>query len=327
MVRSGVPILQALRALQRQTVRGTMHDVLQEMAFGIEAGESLSTTMSRHPDVFDPFILGVVRTGEASGKLSEALESIAGHLEQDYVFRRKVQAALTYPVLVLMLVILLGFIMFTYVLPQLIELFDDAGVKLPWATRLLIVITRFLQNFWYLLIVFVVAVVMLIRSYMKTAEGRYTMSSLILHVPIVNRLFQKIYLSRMSSILHTLFSSDVPILESLSLAKEAVGNRVYKRILDDTAKAVKDGAPISFVWKQEPYMPSMLTSMVEVGERSGEISESFAEASRFFKRDVNQMLDTIAVLLEPVLIVILGIGVGFVVGAVLLPIYNLVLVL
>jgi type IV pilus assembly protein PilC len=143
----------------------------------------------------------------------------------------------------------------------------------------------------------------------------------------MSTLLIKLYLARLTSVLHTLFSSDVPALESLMLAKEAVGNRVYQRVLDDTVAAVKDGASVSSVWRNEPYVPPMLTSMVEVGERSGTVDKSFAEASRFFRRDVESALETITVLLEPILVIVLGIGVAIVVAAVLLPIYNLVLVI
>lgn len=327
MIRAGVPILQAIQAMTRQVQKKSFRGLLVEMAYDVEAGESLSITMSKHPKTFSPFFLGVVRTGEASGRLSQTLGSLADHLEQDYVFMRKVRAALMYPAFILVVVILLVIVMFTYVLPQLTTLFADAGVVLPLPTRILIAITSFIQSYWLLLALIILAASFLVRSYIKTPEGRYTVSSYVLRLPIINQLFQKVYLARLTSILYTLFKSDVPALQSLELAREAVGNRVYQRILDDTVKAVKDGAAISTVWEFEPYIPPMLTAMVTVGEKSGNIAESFTEASRFFRRDVEDMLETIATLLEPLLIIILGIGVGIVVAAILLPIYNLVLVL
>lgn len=131
----------------------------------------------------------------------------------------------------------------------------------------------------------------------------------------------------MTSALATLFASDVPVIEALSLARESIGNRVYQRILDDTVQSIKDGASISYVWEQEPHIPAMLTTMVNVGEKSGEVSKAFTQANKFFSRDVADILETITILLEPILIIILGIGVGIIVGSVLLPIYNLVLVI
>jgi type IV pilus assembly protein PilC len=327
MIRAGVPILKALQSLEQQVPRKGFRRVMKEMAYDVEAGQSLSNAMSKHTRSFNPFILGIVRTGEVSGRLNESLESISNYLEQDYAFIRKMRSALLYPVFVLVLVIIMSGIMFTYVLPQLVAIFEDAEVQLPWPTVVLIAITNFLQSYWIGIIVFAVVMSWIIYSYLKTPEGHYTFSTYVLKTPLLSTFFQKLYLTRLTSILHTLFLSDVPVLESLALAKEAVGNRVYQRTLDDTIKAIKDGASISYAWQHEPFIPPMLTAMVGVGERSGEVGKAFAEASRFFQRDVESMLDAAATLLEPVLILILGVGVGIVVGAVLLPIYNLVLVL
>lgn len=327
MIRAGVPILQALRALSNQVAKQNFKNLLSDMAYEIEGGASLSAAMSKHPKVFSPFLLGVVRTGEASGRLSESLASIADHLEQDYVFMQKVRAALMYPAFVLVVIVILAVVMFTFVLPQLVTLFSEAGVTLPLPTRILIAVTLFFQQYWLVVLVVLAVAALLLRSYLKTPDGRYTFSAYVLRVPIMSRLFQKVYLARLTSVLHTLFNSDVPAIESLTLAREAVGNRVYQRIMNDTVKAIKDGASISSVWEHEPFIPAMLTTMVSVGERAGQVANSFAEANRFFRRDVDSMLESIAVLIEPILIILLGIGVAIVVAAVLLPIYNLVLVL
>jgi type IV pilus assembly protein PilC len=327
MIKAGVAILDAVKVISRQVHKQSFRRVLQEVAYDIEAGSSLSSAMSKHDKVFSLFVLGMVHTGEVSGRLSESLESLASHLDQDYAFLRKVKAAFTYPLFIIGVVILLTFILFAFVLPQLIVLFDDAGVDLPLPTRILIAITTFLQRYWIMLVVLLATVGVVFRSYVQTPEGRYSFSTFMLRIPGISTLLSKLYLARLTSVLHTLFSSDVPALDSLKLAKEAVGNKVYQRVLDDTVAAVKDGASISSLWKQEMDIPPMLTTMVEVGERSGTVEKSFAEASRFFKRDVESALDTITVLLEPILVIVLGIGVAIIVAAVLLPIYNLVLVI
>jgi type IV pilus assembly protein PilC len=327
MIRAGVPVLQALQTLQKQDIRPTLRKLLQDITYDVESGNSLSAAMGKYDQYFSLFILGMIRTGEASGKLSQSLLLIADYIERDYSFMRKVRVALTYPIFVVVVVTLLSIVMVTFVLPQLVVLFKDAGVTLPLPTRILIGITSFFQSYWVILAVLAVAAGFLIRSYVKTPEGRYAVSTWILVLPIVNRLFRKLYLARLASILHTLFTSDVPALESLRLAREAMGNKVYQRILDSTVEAIKDGASISFVWEQEPFIPPMLTTMVRIGEKSGNVAASFAEASAFFQRDVEDVLESVSVLLEPILIVALGIGVGIVVGAVLLPIYNLVLVI
>lgn len=327
MILAGVPVLETLKALQVQSKKERFTKIIREIIYDIEAGESLSIALSKHANTFNQFVLGIIRTGEASGKLGESLESIARQLEEEYGFQRKVRAALIYPAFVLVLVVVLVLIMFTFVLPQLVGLFQDAGVQLPLPTRILIAVTHFLTTYWAILITCVAALALLFRSWIKTPEGRYTFSSMALSIPVLREIIQKVYLARMTSALAALFESDVPVIEALSLAREAIGNRVYQRILDDTVQAIKDGASISYVWAQEPHIPAMLATMVNVGEKSGEVSKAFQQANKFFARDVADILETITILLEPILIIILGIGVGIIVGSVLLPIYNLVLVI
>lgn len=327
MILAGVPVLETLKAFQNQSRKERFTKIIREIIYDIEAGESLSIALSKHSNTFNQFILGIVRTGEASGKLGDSLDAIANQLEEEYGFQRKVRAALIYPAFVLVLVVVLVIVMFTFVLPQLVGLFEDANVALPLPTRILIAITNFLTRYWPILLVCAAALGLLFRSWIRTAEGRYTFSSMVLGIPGLRSIVQKVYLARMTSVLSTLFASDVPVIEALSLARESIGNRVYQRILDDTVQAIKDGASISYVWAQEPHIPAMLSTMVSVGERSGEVSKAFKQANKFFARDVADVMETITILLEPILIIILGIGVGIIVGSVLLPIYNLVLVI
>jgi len=326
MIDAGVPILEALKAFEKQVEKPAMIKLLADLVYEVEGGQSFSNALSKYPDTFSLFYLGVVRTGEASGQLSKSLGILADYLEQNYVFSRKVRSALMYPAFVLVVVIIISVMMFAFVMPQLLDLFGEAGVRLPLPTRVLIVVTRFIQNFWYVVVLFLAVAGVLLRSYLKTPEGQYTASNLVLHIPVLNKLFRKVYLARMTSILHTLFSSDVPVLESMKIAQSSISNKVYQRVLDDTVQAVKDGATMSSVWENEAFIPPMLTTMVRVGERSGKVEQAFAEANRFFAREVEDILGSIAVFIEPVLVVLLAIGVGFVVSAVLLPIYNLVLV-
>lgn len=327
MIRAGVPIIEAIRALRHQVQKATFQSLLDDIAYEIEGGSSFSLALAHHANHFSLFFIGVVQTGEASGRLAESLDTLAIYIERSYVFNRKIKSALMYPAFVLTAVIIVIIITFYFVLPQLLELFSEAQVQLPLPTRILIAVTEFSQKYWYGILVVVGAFGLILRSYVSTPEGQYNVSAWLLRVPIVNELIQKVYLSRLTSIMHTLFSSDVPVIESLKIARESIGNKVYQRILSETAESVKNGSSMSATWAHEHYIPPMLTTMVGMGERSGEIEKAFAEASRFFNRDVDDILDSIATFLEPLLVIILGIGVGFIVAAVLLPIYNLVLVL
>lgn len=327
MIRAGVPVIQALRMMLRQAKKSKLRSLITSLVVEVEGGNSLSFAMSKHPKVFNTFFLGVLRSGEASGRLSGALDSLATYQEQSYNFTRKIQTALTYPLLILITIIIVIVLIFVFIMPQLIKLFADANVDLPLPTIIVVGVAVFFQKYWYVVLTLMIVLGLLARSYLKTPEGRFTLSTYVLRIPVVRALFSKIYLARLTSVLHTLFDSDVPIIESLRLARESMGNRVYQKIMDDTIKGVQDGISISAIWDNEPYIPSLLTALVNVGERSGKITTSLQEAQRFFQREVDDALNTISVLLEPLMIIVLGIGVAIIVAAVLLPIYNLVLVL
>ena len=327
MVRAGVPIIEAIRTLRNQVRKPSLQTLLEAIAYEIENGASLSRSLSRHPDVFSVFYIGVIQTGEASGRLSESLRTLADALERTYIFNQKVKSALMYPAFILGVVLIVVVITFYFILPQIIELFRQTQVTLPLPTRILIATAGFTSAYWYIILIVLIVFGVLLRSYLRTTEGQYNASTWLLRVPVLTELLQKVYLSRLTSIMYTLFSSDVPVIESLKIAKESIGNRVYQRILNETAEAVKSGSSMSATWAREPYIPPMLTTMVAMGERSGEIEKAFDEAQRFFSRDVDEILNSISTFLEPLLVSVLGIGVGFIVAAVILPIYNLVLVL
>ena len=327
MIAAGVPILEALKALVEETSNASFRRTLESVAYDIEGGASLSQSLAKYPDVFNLFFQGVVRTGEASGRLSESLATMADYLESNYVFTRKVKSAVVYPIFVISAVVVVVILMFVFVVPQLLTLFEEASVTLPLPTRILIGIVGFLKSFWLILVSLLVASVLLVRSYLRTEDGQYALSAVSLYLPGIKHLVGKIYLARLTSVLHTLFSSDVPVIESLSIAKDSLGNRVFQNLLAKTSQAVKDGASMSAVWQHEPHIPAMLTTMVSVGERSGNIDKTFGEANRFFRRDVEEILTSLTTFIEPILVIILAIGVAIIVAAILLPIYNLVMVL
>lgn len=327
MIRAGVPIVETLRAFRHQTNKVSMQSLVDTLTYDVESGDSFSRALSKHMTVFSVFFIGVVKTGEASGRLSDSLDILANYLEQNYVFSQKIRAALMYPAFVLVGVIIVSGVTFVFVLPQLVSMFDEANVDLPMPTIVLITVTTFVQHFWLLVLLLVIALVAIGRSYLKTPDGQYAASSLILRIPILSILIQKIYLARVTTILHTLFQSDVPIIQSLQIAEASIGNRVYQRVLRETVDAIKNGSSLAAAWEHQYYIPPMLTAMVGVGEKSGQVEQALSEAHRFFARDVEEVLNTVSVFVEPLLVVILAIGVGFVVAAVLLPIYNLVLVI
>lgn len=325
MIEAGVPIVQSLQAVLKQLTKPLFRQVLQDIISDIRGGESLSQALTKHPKIFPPFFLGLVRTGEASGRLAEALGALADYLEHEHVFQRKLIGALVYPAMILGVMIVVTLILFAFVLPQLSKLFADSNVPLPLPTRIVLGVVKFSNGYWYYVLAFAIIIFLLARSYFRTPDGRFMASTLLLRLPLIQGLFQKVYLARLTAMLHILLKSDVPLLESLSLTEGAVSNKVYQKILRDTSAAVKDGSLISAVWEHEPFIPPLLSTVVNVGERSGKIAAGFGEANRFFQREVEELLNTVNTLFEPIMVILLGIGVAIVVSAVFLPIYNLVL--
>lgn len=327
MIQAGIPILQALRILVVQTENSRLADILHEVSYDVEGGEALSNAIEKFPKVFSEFFVSMVRSGEASGRVAETLQQLADHEERDYEMIRKVRGALIYPIFVITSMVGLGIVMMVFVLPQLVDLFRESEVPLPWTTRLLIAVMTFSASYWWFLLIFIGLVTYLLLSYLRTPEGVYAMSGLLLRLPVAGRLLQKLYLARFSGALKTLVESEVPVIRALLIARDILGNRVYQAIIDETAEAVKNGSTISAALEKYPEIPLMVSQMVSVGERSGQLGGSLEAVHRFYRREVDDTLQNLTQLIEPVVIVLLGIGVAILLSAVLMPIYRLVQVI
>lgn len=324
MIEAGISILQALRILVVQTESPRLADILREVSFEVEGGEALSNALEKYPGVFSEFFVSMIRSGEASGRVSEALEQLADQEERDYELVRKVRGALIYPAFVVSIMIILGIIMIIFVVPQLVSLFKESNVPLPWPTRILIAVSAFLTNYWWFVLIFLGFAAYLFSTYARTPEGRYTIHSVILKVPIFGGLLRKLYLARFSGVLRTLVEGEVPVIRALLVARDIIENRVYQVIIEQTAEEVKNGASISSSLEKYPEIPLMVSQMINVGEKSGRLGKSLESVQRFYKREVDDAIQNFSQLIEPVVIIVLGIGVALLLAAVLMPIYQLV---
>lgn len=327
MIEAGIPILQAIRVLTQQTENARLADILREVSYEVEGGNSLSNGLEKYPHVFSEFFISMVRSGEASGRVSAALNTLADHEERDAELVRKVRTALIYPIFIIVVMVVLMIIMAAFVLPQLITLFTEANVQLPWTTRVLIAVTTFTQKYWWFILLFAAFTAYLLFAYLKTPEGRYNGSAILLRLPALGRLLRKLYLARFAGALETLIEAEVPVVRALLIARDVLTNRVYQTIVDRTVEDVKGGSPISTALERYPEIPVMVSEMISVGERSGQLAQSFGAIHRFFRRDVDDALANLTALIEPVVIVLIGIGVAILLSAVLMPIYQLVQVI
>ncbi|TSC72843.1 MAG: hypothetical protein G01um101438_242 [Parcubacteria group bacterium Gr01-1014_38] len=327
MIEAGIPILQALRILAQQTESVRLADILRNVSYEVEGGSPLSNALEKYPRAFSDFFISMVRSGEASGQVSRSLQALAEHEERDAELIRKVRTALLYPAFVFTVMIVLVLVMANFVMPQLTDLFREANVSLPFMTRLLLGMTFLFQAYWWFVLIFLGIAGTIVFNYLRTPEGRYNASAFVLRLPILSTLLRKLYLARFSGALQTLLEAEVPVVRALLIARDVLANRVYQEIIDRTAEDVKNGSTISQAFERYPDIPLMVSAIVGVGERSGQLGQAFGNIHRFYRRDVDDALGNLTALIEPVVIVVIGVGVAFLLAAVLLPLYGLVQVI
>ncbi len=324
MISSGIPILQSLRILVAQTENPKLADILREVSYNVEGGDSLSNALDRYPQYFSEFYVSMVRSGEQSGRVSEALERLADTEERNSNTLSKVRGAFIYPIFVIASMLILGILMVAFVVPQLLTLFKESDVKLPFATQVLVFVANAINNYWWFILIFLALAAYLIYAYLRTTEGRYNLHSLLLRLPVAGNLLKKLYLAQFSGAMEVLVKSEIPVVQALLVARDIMGNKIFRQIVDETAEEVKNGSTISASFERYPEIPIMVSQMISVGERSGELAKSFGSVNRFYQGEVNNAVENISQLIEPVIIVILGIGVAGMIVAVLMPIYQLV---
>jgi type IV pilus assembly protein PilC len=265
----------------------------------------------------------VVKTGETSGKLDESLNYLADQLEKDYDLLSRIHSALYYPAFIFVGLIVVAIIMVAYVIPQLKTVLTGLQGDLPWSTKLLLGVSDFFRDYWWLILIVVVLGAWFWRSYARTEEGAQKMDQLKLRLPIFGRLFRWVYLTRMTRNLYTLLSGGVKIIEALEVTASVIGNSVYEEVLKRTAARVEAGDAMSSVLRKETDIPLMVSQVLEVGEKTGKLPFTLKKVADFYARELDNAVAGLSSLLEPIILVILGIGVGILMSAVILPIYNI----
>ncbi len=323
LVAARVPILQSLRILENQVGSKGLVIVVRNLIADIESGQSLSLAMARNPEVFGNVYVSLVRSGEAAGTVSESLSYLADQLEKDYELRSKIKAALTYPSFVLSALLIVGVLMFKFVLPSLVGVLKEQGANLPAISRGLISFTDFFEIYWWLVLLVFFGIIIGLRFYIYTDAGRYFWDKIKIKFPLIGPLMKKIYMARFARNLSTLVSGGIPIIQALKIISEVINNKIYRDILLDTAEQVTNGKSISDSLAKYQEFPPLVTQMVRVGEQTAELDNILLKLAVFFEKEVDSQISTLSSLLEPIIMVILGVGVGLLVAGVLMPIYNL----
>lgn len=323
LISARVPIIQALRILQEQITGKYLLSVINELISSVENGDSLSNAMAKHTDVFGNVYVSLVMSGEVSGSLDKSLVYLADQLEKDYELKGKVKSAMTYPIFVLSALVIIGLLMFKFVLPNLTAVLKEQGGTLPTVSIWLIAFTEFFNQFWWVIILAIAGLILGGRYYITTPGGRINWDTLKIHFPIIGDIFQKIYLARFSRNLSTLVIGGIPIIKALQIVAEIINNVIYREIILQTVVKIQAGKSISEGLMGHKEFPSIVTQMVRVGEQTAQLDDIMAKLANFYEKEVDNKVSTLTTLMEPLIMIILGIGVGVLVAGILMPIYNL----
>lgn len=318
-----VSALRVFRLIASEAEKPVLRRVLTEVADDLQGGSTISKALAKHDKVFSPFYVNMVKAGEESGKLDETFLYLADYLDRNYAIMSKARNALIYPAFVIATFVIVMILMMTMVIPHISSILTDAGQPIPVYTQVVLAISNFFVTYGvFLLILAIVGGFFLVR-YVRTPTGRDMLDRFLLIVPYIGDLMKKLYLSRIADNIATMLSSGISMLQAIETASGVVGSKVYEGILLDVTASVKGGGSVSDAMSHYSEIPGIMTAMIKVGEETGELGNILKTLAHFYTREVNNAVDTLVDLIEPFMIVILGLGVGILLASVLVPIYNL----
>lgn len=319
-----VSALRVFRMLAGESENVLLRKKLANVSDDIQGGSSISDALRKHPSVFSTFYVNLIRAGEESGKLNEAFAHLADYLDRTYELTTKMRNAIVYPAFLIVTFIIVMILMLTMVIPRLSEILLEAGQEIPIYTKIVIALSDFFVNFGFLLLILIVIGAVALWRFIRTPSGRHSFDRFKISIPFFGELYKKLYLARISDNMFTMLSSGIPMVKGLEITASIVGNRIYEDIFKKTAEDVKGGESVSkslAVYREE--IPSIMVQIIKVGEETGELGNILHTLAKFYDREVRNVVDTLVGLIEPVMIVVLGLGVGFLLTSVLIPIYNI----
>ncbi|HVL90756.1 MAG TPA: type II secretion system F family protein [Actinomycetota bacterium] len=324
MINSGLSLLRALNILADQTENQTLAKVVGEVRSDVERGASLSASMAKHPKIFSRLYVSMIRAGEIGGVLDSVLLRLAENLEKEVALKQKIKSAMTYPVVVFIMVIMIVSGMLLFVVPMFENLYKDLGGKLPLPTQLLINVSNIMKKMWFLVIGAGIGAGIAFKRWIVTDKGRASWDAVKLKAPIFGDLVHKTALSRFSRTLGVLIRSGVPILQSLDIVKETSGNAVVGKATQDVQRSVKDGESIAKPLERHAVFPAMVVQMIAVGEETGALDTMLEKIADFYDQEVEATVDALTSLIEPLLIAVMGMVVGGMVVALYMPMFNII---
>lgn len=324
LVRAGVPLVEGLRGLAEQTRSQSLQACLEDITLEVSHGMALSDAFARHPGVFPNLAVEMAKVAEAGGSLAESMERLAEHMETGAEIVRKIKSALAYPLVVLVISVVTVLVMVTFILPRFMKLFGQMGAKLPWTTKMLMSVSHALTSEWYLFVAGTAAVVYLFKRYAASPSGRCRLDGLVLKLPLLGDIVNKVVLSRVMASMATLLSSGVPMVKTLEISAAAANNEVVKEALMKARTDVAEGNATSQSLRVSGLFPPLVLQMVTSGEKTGELPSMLNYVCALYGRETDAKIKSLTSVIEPIMIVVLGLIVGFIAMSVIVPIYSLV---
>ncbi|KKU11780.1 MAG: Type II secretion system F domain protein [Parcubacteria group bacterium GW2011_GWB1_45_7] len=319
-----IPLDDALATLKKQTQNPTLYSILSEISTDIDAGLSLSQSLEKYSRVFSGFYVSMVRSAEVTGRVDEAVGFLADYIEKQSALINKVRNALIYPAVMIGLFFVVAGIMVVIVFPQIGPVFEEAGVELPVFTRLMLSIGEFLAEWWWLVFSAFGVLIVVAADYFRTAEGRVLMDEILFRVPLINKLLRELYVARFAESLSVLIKGGIPITKAVEITGHNVGNATYREALHDVADDLQRGLSLSQgLEKHSKLFPPMVGQMVAIGESTGRLDVLLSKVSDFYTREVDSLIGSLIELIQPLLMIVIGVLVGGLFASILIPIYNL----
>ncbi|MCF7907062.1 type II secretion system F family protein [Patescibacteria group bacterium] len=323
MVTAGLPLVESLDVLKDQTDNAYLKKIIENISKDVQGGLRFSSSLAKYPKIFDDFFINMVRAGETAGNLDEVLRYLADEQEKNFDLMNKIKGAMVYPIFVIATVIGVMVLMMVFVIPQLTEILAQSSVELPLPTKILIAVSNFLKAFYIYIILFLIALAIGARFLLKTREGQLFWGRVVIRLPVFGALFQKLYLVRFARSLSTLLIGGIPLTSALRIVSDVVGNVVYKNIILQSINDVEGGHSVSEAFLDNSAVPVMLPRLMIVGEQTGKLDEVLEKVSAFYAREIENMLGKLVTLLEPIIIIFLGLVVAGMAASILLPMYQL----
>lgn len=322
LFKAQVSALRVFRLLADENENPLLQKTLVRIADDLQGGMNISGALAKHPKIFSAFIVNMVMSGEESGKLEQIFENLADYLDRTYAVVTKARNALFYPAFVVGTFVVVMILMLTMVIPRLSTILIESGQEIPLYTKIVIAMSDVLINYGFLILAGLIIGGFFVWRYSQSGEGRIFFAELKTTLPILGKLYDQLYLSRIADNLSTMLTSGIPMVRSIELTGKVVGNKLYEELLMDVANAVKGGSSVSAALSKHEKIPGIMVQMIKVGEETGELGNILNTMALFYRREVNNSVDTLVGLIEPMMIVLLGLGVGTLLASVLIPIYS-----